>query len=144
MKARTSFEKQVAASNERLTAIAPKVMEWGVKNLFRRPAFRVPSGLTTCGDCGHKFRHEGKGLSVVCPHCGRRLEIKDTLNRTHKESTYYAVLDTIDGLQVERVFLLTVEFKKGQPLNSYNVEVCRLWLNAKGQTALTSKARTLG
>ena len=26
----------------------------------------------------------------------------------------------------------------------YNVEVCRLWLNAKGQTALTSKARTIG
>ncbi|MFG6425996.1 MAG: PcfJ domain-containing protein, partial [Muribaculaceae bacterium] len=91
-----------------------------------------------------KFRHEGKGKYVVCPHCGHRLMIKDTLNRTHKESTYFAVLDTIDGLQVERVFILTVEFKKSQPLNSYNVEVCRLWLNAKGQTALTSKARTIG
>ena len=144
MKARTSFEKQVAASNVRLTAIDPKVTEWGVKNLFNHPAFRVPSGLTTCGDCGHKFRHEGKGKYVVCPHCGHRLMIKDTLNRTHKESTYFAVLDTIDGLQVERVFILTVEFKKSQPLNSYNVEVCRLWLNAKGQTALTSKARTIG
>ena len=144
MKARTSFEKQVAASNVRLTTIDPRVTEWGVKNLFKHPAFRVPSGLTTCGDCGHKFRHEGKGKYVVCPHCGHRLIIKDTLNRTHKESTYFAVLDTIDGLQVERVFILTVEFKKSQPLNSYNVEVCRLWLNAKGQSALTSKARTIG
>lgn len=144
MKARTQFEKQVAASNVRLTAVDSKVMEWGVKNLFRHPAFRVPSGLTTCGDCGHKFRHEGKGLFVVCHHCGRRLEIKDTLNRTHKESTYYAVLDTIDGLQVERLFLLSAEFKKGLPLKYYDVEVCRLWLNSKGQTALTSKARTIG
>ncbi len=144
MKARTSFEKQVAASNERLTAISPKAMDWGAKNLFKHPAFRVPNGLTTCGDCGHKFRHEGKGLAVVCPHCGHRLEITDTLKRTRKERSYVAVLDTIDGLQVERVFLQTAEFRKGLPMSHYEVEVCRLWLNAKGQTALTSKARTLG
>ena len=144
MKAKTKFEKQVAASNERLTAISPKAIEWGVRNLIKHPAFRVPSAATTCGDCGHKFRHEGKGLYVVCPHCGHRLEIKDTLKRTLKESTYFAVLDTIDGLQVERVFLLSAYFKKGQHMDFCANEVCRLWLNAKGQTALTSKARTIG
>ena len=83
MKAKTKFEKQVAASNERLTVISPKAVEWGVKHLFKHPAFRVPSGATTCGDCGHKFIHEGKGIYVVCPHCGHRLEIKDTLNRSY-------------------------------------------------------------
>ena len=144
MKAKTKFEKQVAASNERLTAISPKAIEWGVRNLIKHPAFRVPSGATTCGDCGHKFQHEGKGMYVVCPHCGHRLEIKDTLKRTLKESTYFAVLDTIDGLQVERVFLLSAYFKKGKPIDISNNEVSRLWLNAKGQTALTSKARTIG
>lgn len=144
MKARTRFEKQVAASNERLTAVTPKVFEWGVKNIIKHPAFRVPSGLTTCGDCGHKFTHKGKGKYVVCPHCGKRLEIRNTLKRSIKETTYYAVIDTIDGLQVERVFLLTAIFKKGKTMNFDKVEVCRLWLNAKGQTALTSKARTLG
>lgn len=144
MKARTKFEKQVAASNARLTAVAPKAIEWGVRNLIKHPAFRVQSGLTTCGDCGHKFTHKGKGLYVVCPQCGRILEIKDTLKRSLKESTYYAIIDAIDGLQVERVFLLTAVFKKGEPMKYYEVEVCRLWLNAKGQTALTSKARTIG
>ena len=144
MKPRNKFERQVAASNERLTAISPKAIEWGAGNLIKHPAFRVPSGATTCGDCGHKFRHKGKGMYVVCPHCGHRLEIKDTLKRILKESTYFAVLDTIDGLQVERVFLLSAYFKKGQQLDFYANEVCRLWLNAKGQTALTSKARTIG
>ncbi|MDE5821047.1 MAG: PcfJ domain-containing protein [Paramuribaculum sp.] len=144
MKARTKFEKQVVVSNLRLTAVPTKAFEWGVKNLFSHPAFRVPSGATTCGDCGHKFQHKGKGKYVVCPHCGHRLEIKDTLKRTDIQSSYFAVLDTVDGLQVERVFLLTADFKKGEPMSWYKVEVCRLWLNAKGQTALTSMARTIG
>lgn len=144
MKPRTKFDKSVAASNERLTTISPKAVDWAVKHLIKHSAFRVPSGLTTCGDCGHKFRHEGKGMAVVCPHCGRRLYIRDTLKRTSKESTYFATLDTVDGLQIERVFLLTVEFKKGSLLKSNYNEVCRLWLNANGQTALTSRKRTLG
>ena len=144
MKARTKFDKQVVVSNLRLTPVPSKAFEWGVKNLFSHPAFRVSSGATTCGDCGHKFTHKGKGKYVVCPHCGHRLEIKDTFKRTDKQSTYFAVLDTIDGLQVERVFLLTTEFKKGKPMEWYKVEVCRLWLNAKGQTALTSMARSMG
>lgn len=144
MKARTKLEKQVAASNVRLTAVTPKAFEWGVRNLIKHPAFRIKSGKTTCGDCGHEFIHKGKGKFVVCPHCGRRLEIKDSLKRSHKEGTYLAILDTIDGLQVERVFLISAYFKKGDSISVSHNEVCRLWLNAKGQTALTSKAQTLG
>ena len=144
MKARTKFEKQVADSNVRLTAVTPKAFEWGVRNLIKHPAFRVPSGRTTCGDCGHKFIHKGKGKYVVCPKCGHKLEIKDTFKRSHKEDTYFAILDTIDELQVERVFLLSAYFKKGNDISVGHNEVCRLWLNAKGQTALTSKVRTLG
>lgn len=92
MKARTKFDKMVVASNERLTAISPKAIEWAMKHLIKHPAFRVASSLTTCGDCGHKFRHEGKGLNVVCPHCGHRLEINDTPKRTKKDRAYFASL----------------------------------------------------
>ncbi len=144
MKARTKFEKQVSASNGRLTAVDSKAFEWGVKNLIKHPAFRVKSGKTTCGDCGRDFIHKGKGKFAVCPHCGLRLEINDTLKRSHKEGTYIAIIDTIDGLQVERVFLLSADFKKGESVSITHDEVCRLWLNAKGQTALTSKAKSMG
>lgn len=40
--------------------------------------------------------------------------------------------------------LLSVAYKKGEPKKVAFVEIFRLWLNAKGQTALTSKKRTLG
>lgn len=144
MKAKTKFDRQVAASNERLTAISTKAVDWAYRNLVEHWAFRTPSGETTCGECGHKFNHKGKGSSVKCPECGRQLKIKDTLKRKIEESTYFSTLEAIDGLQVQRVSLLSVAYKKGEPKRVASVEICRLWLNAKGQTALTSKKRTLG
>ncbi len=144
MKARTRFEKQVVASNLRLTTVNPKAFEWGVKNIIKHPAFRVKSCKTTCGDCGRDFIHTGKGKYVVCPHCGIKLEIIDTLKRSYSVGDYFAILDTIDGLQVERIFLLSADFKKGERVSINHNEVCRLWLNSKGQTALTSLARSMG
>lgn len=50
----------------------------------------------------------------------------------------------MDNLQVQRVFLLKAIYRKGQPMYVWHMEVCRLWLNAQGQTALTSRRRTFG
>jgi DNA-directed RNA polymerase subunit RPC12/RpoP len=144
MKAKSRFDRQVSASNARLTAISPKAIHWAYRNLVQHWAFRTPSGETACGECGHKFHHKGKSSFVKCPECGRLLKIKDTLKRKIEESTYFSTLETIDGLQVQRVSLLSVTYKKGKPKSVASVEICRLWLNANGLTTGTSKNRTLG
>lgn len=72
------------------------------------------------------------------------MKIKDTLKRKIEESTYFSTHETIDGLQVQRVSLLSVTYKKGKPKSVASVEICRLWLNANGLTTGTSKNRTLG
>ncbi|WP_237613077.1 zinc ribbon domain-containing protein [Paramuribaculum intestinale] len=144
MKAKSRFDRQVSASNARLTAISPKAIDWAYRNLVQHWAFRTPSGETACGECGHKFHHKGKSSFVKCPECGRLLKIKDTLKRKIEESTYFSTLETIDGLQVQRVSLLSVTYKKGKPKSVASVEICRLWLNANGLTTGTSKNRTLG
>lgn len=144
MKAKSRFDRQVSASNARLTAISPKAIDWAYRNLVQHWAFRTPSGETACGECGHKFHHKGKSSFVKCPECGRLLKIKDTLKRKIGESTYFSTLETIDGLQVQRVSLLSVTYKKGKPKSVASVEICRLWLNANGLTTGTSKNRTLG
>lgn len=144
MKARTKFEKWVATSNEKLTAIGSKAVEWAVRNVLEHIAFRTSRQKCTCGDCGEKFDYKGKGKFVRCPHCGSRLEVKDTLKRKGETSAYFSTLETMDSLQVQRVFLLKAIYKKGQPMNVWHMEVCRLWLNTQGQTALTSRCRTLG
>ena len=144
MKPRNKFEKQVAASNEKLTAIASKAVEWAIRNVVKHIAFRTSKHKCTCGDCGEKFDYEGKGKSVRCPHCGHRLQVTDTLKRKHQERSYFSTLEVVGTLQVQRIFLLTVIYSKGKPMNFYYDEVCRLWLNTKGQMAVTSRMRAQG
>lgn len=50
MKARTKIEKQVAASNEKLTVLSPKVLTWAVRKVaghicFRTSAYNVPVAI---------------------------------------------------------------------------------------------------
>lgn len=145
MRPRNKFEQIVAASNEKLPAIDEKAIEWAIKTQVKHLAFRTSKKITTCGDCGSKFHYKGKRKYVLCPHCGKKHFIMDTLKRTSKDSAYFSVLDTIDDMQVQRVFLLDVYFKKGKCLSSYNSEVCRLWLDSTGKkTAITGLKRTMG
>lgn len=144
MKARTKIEKQVAASNEKLTVLSPKVLTWAVRKVAGHVCFRTSAHKCTCGDCGRHFDYEGKGKSVCCPHCGTRLQIKDTLKRTLKEAYYFSSLEVVEGLQVQRVFRLETTFRKGKPMEADYWEACRLWLNAEGKLAVTARARTLG
>lgn len=143
MKARTKIEKQVAASNEKLTVLSPKVITWAVRKVAGHVCFRTSAHKCTCGDCSRQFDYEGKGKSVCCPYCGTRLQIKDTLKRTIKEAYYFSSLEVIDHLQVQRVFRLETTFRKGMPMEVDYWEACRLWLNAEGKLAVTARARTL-
>lgn len=144
MKPRTKFEKAVAAPNERLTAISSKVIAWAIKKVVPHIAFRTSEHKCTCGDCGMKFDYKGKDKSVSCPHCGSRLQVNDTLKRKMTETTYFSSLEVVDGLQVQRVFLLKVAYRKGEAMKMNYWEVCRMWLNSEGKLAVTARARTLG
>lgn len=144
MKARTSFEKSVVAANERLTDIAQKQIDWAVNKCISHIAFRNAHGKCVCGDCGHSFIYDGKAKTVHCPHCGKLLTINDTKKRNIEYKTYFGVLEIKNGIQVLRVHLLEVKYRKGQEPKSFVVEVCRLWVSNKGQVAATSLKRCLG
>lgn len=144
MKPRTHLEKMVAASNAKLTTIASQVIAWAFRNVVCHIAFRTSGHKCCCSDCGEPFDYKGKGKYVRCPHCGCRLEVMDTLQRRVKEKEYFSTLETLDGLQVQRVFLLTVNYYKGKPMETITDEVCRLWLNADGHVAVTALSRSMG
>lgn len=144
MKPRSKFERTVAASNTKLSAISPKAVDWAVRNTVSHIAFRTSGHKCTCGDCGQKFDYKGKGKYTRCPHCRHKLEVADTLARKLEEKSYFSTIERVDGFHVQRVFLLTAVTRKGKELETWHREVCRLWLDKDGKTAVTSRARLLG
>lgn len=143
MKARTRLQHKVVAANERLLPLIGKQESWAFHHCVSHYAFRTKSRGTTCMDCGHKWDEEGK-KECRCPHCGARLEIKDTRRRTYKDKAYFSTLATQDGLQVQRVFLLTANFHKGRKACCHSMEVARYWMDDNGKTEVTALKRILG
>ena len=94
-------------------------------------------------DCGYQWNESNKKV-CRCPHCGARLEILDTKCRTFKDKAYYSTLATQDGLQVQRVFLMNVNFHKGRKAEYYSMEIARYWVDDNGKTEITALKRTLG
>ena len=143
MKPKTRFQYKVAAANERLQPIKDKAVEWAFHHTLNHYAFRSPKGLTTCLDCGHKW-HEKGDKKCICPKCSAKLEINDTLCRKAVDKSYCSVLETQDGMQIQRVFLLTAVYRKGGKPEIHIRETLRYWLDENGQSAVTALRRTLG
>lgn len=144
MKPRTQFEKLVKISNTKLADITPKAYDWAIRTQIDHIAFRTSGSKCTCGDCAHRFHYKGKGKSVKCPHCGRMVTILDTNKRIFFPSVYFNTTEVLDNIQVLRTFRLNATYRKGSESSYEVIEVCRLWLNSKGQTAVTSRKRSLG
>lgn len=143
MRARTRLQHKVATANGRLLPLTEKQQAWAFRRCAGHYAFRTKSGMTTCMDCGHRW-NGNKGKTCRCPHCGTRLKIRDTLQRKARDKSYFSILTTRDGLQVQRVFLLTVHYRKGKAAEYHSMEIARYWVDDNGKTEITALKRTLG
>ena len=143
MKPKTRFQYKVAAANERLQPIKDKAVAWAFHHTLKHYAFRSPKGLTTCLDCGHQWYEKGD-KKCRCPKCRAELELHDTLCRKAMDRQYCSVLEVQDGMQVQRVFLLTAQYRKGKRPDYWIRETVRYWLDETGKSAVTGLRRTLG
>ena len=143
MRAKTRLQHKVVTANEQLLPLTEKQELWAFRHCLNHYAFRTKSGMTTCMDCGHQWS-ETREKTCRCPHCDTKLEIRNTLQRKYKDKSYYSILTTQDGLQVQRVFLLTAHYRKGKKADFYSMEVVRYWIDDNGKTEVTALRRTLG
>lgn len=143
MKARTRLQHKVVTANERLLPLNEKQESWAFRHCVSHYAFRSKSGETTCMDCGQKWS-ETSEKECRCPYCCAKLEIRDTRQRTCENKAYFSTLTTQDGLQVQRVFLLTAKFRKGRKADYYSMEIARYWIDDNRKTEVTALKRTLG
>lgn len=143
MRAKTRLQHKVVTANGRLLPLTEKQQLWAFRHCLNHYAFRTKSGMTTCMDCGHQWG-ETREKTCHCPNCGTKLEIRNTLQRKYKDKSYYSILTTQDGLQVQRVFLLTAHYRKGKEADYCSMEVVRYWIDDNGKTEVTALRRTLG
>lgn len=143
MRAKTRLQHKVVTANGRLLPQTKKQELWAFRQCISHYAYRTKNGETTCMDCGYQWNESNKKV-CRCPHCGARLEILDTKCRTFKDKAYYSTLATQDGLQVQRVFLMNVNFHKGRKAEYYSMEIARYWVDDNGKTEITALKRTLG
>lgn len=95
-------------------------------------------------DCGHQWSTEHHSKYARCPKCNAYLKIKDTRLRTMTDKSYFSIVSTQDGLQLQRIFLMEVKTVKGSPAQKSVMEIARYWTNEQGKTAVTALKRTMG
>lgn len=144
MKARTKYQKKVAEANEALPPISENAVKWTYENLITHKAYRFHD-TNTCMDCGRSWTSKDvEEKEVRCPHCGKMQKLMETSCRTFKEKMYSSVVTTFRGLQVQRIFILSVKSKKGRPAEYTHDEIVRFWINENGNVEVTARARMQG
>lgn len=143
MKPRNKFEKLIVCANSKVGAYNPKAKDWAMTQLVKHPVF-ISKKEFVCGCCGESFKREGNKNFSVCPICGKKIDLSIENKRTYKDSAYFSTLEIVDRFQVLRTFRFDVQYKKRHVSNIEVKEVCRHWLDGKGNTAVTRRQKTAG
>ena len=144
MKPRNKYEKAVLAESKYLRSITKTQSKWAFRECIDHFAYRLPKGRTTCMDCGHGWIMKKSTDTCTCPHCGARLQVKETFERKIRQKQYFTILTACGEYQVLRMFLLSVEMKKGCKASSYTFEIGQYWWNAQGRKTIIAVQRVFG
>ncbi len=148
MKPRTQYQKMVCQSDKGTAPIAKRVIKWAADTLTEHYAYHQYNSLRhTCMDCGHQWTisdTEKESETIVCPHCGQTLKVRETYDRTLHQSACFTMLTTRKGFQVLRVALLKTEHRKGEQAKTTCREICRYYMDGQGRCEVIGLKRTMG
>ena len=143
MKATTKFQKDIIQKSMKLRPVTKQQAEWAIRECFDHYAYRLKSGKTTCMDCGHTWDTDGKTDKCVCPHCGMKLEIKNTQDRKISGKMYFNVLGMSGKYQTLRMFVVFAEMRKGKKAEYNIVEIGQYWIAPNGQCEVIGLRRSM-
>jgi len=131
---RTDFEKLVANIDWSMRPLSESYKKIAVDECLKLYAFRRKDIVCHCLYCGDKFDYDGNERYVVCPHCGKKLEVIDTKKRTNNTQFYWNLLDVFKGLQVLRGFYIETKCVINNPyVVTTFVEVARTYFKSNGE-----------
>lgn len=89
-----------------------------------------------CLECNHTFKAEpSKDKTFTCPSCAKKLHYTNQFY----QYGYFAVHDTIEGHQVERIFSINKFMNKKKPSEIFVSEVSRKFISVKGKFCVLTK-----
>jgi len=133
------LHRKVTALSGKLPKIKEEVVEWAYEHTLEKMGV-VSRNRIFCLECGHKRKQvvqlEAAILDVVCPECGNKLKMQPSGRVIYDDGAYVSVLDTIGGMQVERVLLVKKQCKKELKPVYWWHEVMQRWIDEKGNLAV--------
>lgn len=128
------LSKTLPSLNERQQA-------WAIEHCFKKKAF-TSGRKAWCLTCGHQFPHEPikkDGDKLVCPHCGREVEVESTRTRSQTIGIYFSIITTKCGFQVLRHFVVYLSSKIEEEATYDFREVVQNWLDENGRETIIAR-----
>ena len=143
MKPRTKIEIKAVEASRRLSGLTPAQTAWGKAHCFDNEAY-CSGREAWCSSCGGAFPWQMtdrladtlNDKPITCPHCGATLKPRKSRRLKLNEKSYYTIVTTCQGLQVQRTFEASRKGRKGECVEYRFYEVVQLWLDAQGNEAV--------
>lgn len=142
MKPRNKKQERILALSGQLRPLSNAQMQWALNYTINHFAYRLKNGKAVCLKCGHEW-NANEGV-CRCPHCGISLEVKTTKERVKKDKSYFNIITAKGGYQVIRMFLMSVELRKGMVAELSFQEIGQYWLDENGNATVVGLRRTIG
>ena len=142
MKPRNKKQERILALSGQLRPLSNAQMQWALNYTINHFAYRLKNGKAVCLKCGHEW-NANEGV-CRCPHCGIPLEVKTTKERVRKDKSYFNIITAKGGYQVIRMFLMSVELRKGMVAEPSFQEIGQYWLDENGNATVVGLKRTIG
>ncbi|RXE63496.1 PcfJ domain-containing protein [Paramuribaculum intestinale] len=142
MKPRNKKQERILAMSGQLRPLSNTQMQWALNYTINHFAYRLKNGKAVCLKCGHEW-NANEGV-CRCPHCGISLEVKTTKERVRKDKSYFNIITAKGGYQVIRMFLMSVELRKGMVAEPSFQEIGQYWLDENGNATVVGLKRTIG
>lgn len=142
MQPKTKIQKEVDLLSRKLRPLNKKDIHWAERKVpyFVGYAYK---GNVTCMHCGNKFIYKER-KKQICPHCHRMLNIKETRERTFKDTECFLLADCVGDWQVLRYFhVVTICKRGGKDTKTYICEILQRWIDVIGRYVVRSVAKNV-
>ena len=143
MKPKNKLQKEVLDLSRKLAPVTEKQKQYAYEHSFENIGKKIKKGIT-CMVCGHTWKDNSVNKKCTCPNCQKKLIIEETRKRIFEQSSYFSIITTCKGYQVQRYFVVNSYVKAGEAARYSCYEVVQQWVNPNGKYATIARLRSQG